>query len=229
MRLAGHLILFRELFPFTLVCIIWLVHLVTAFLQIRFLGNGLLPRTLEGLIGILTAPLLHADFLHLIGNTLPLIVLGFLLFNAYRTISGQIFWFIYLLTNLMVWLFARSAYHIGASGIVYGLAAFLFFSGIIRRHIPLMVISLLVVFMYGYLIWGILPLEPGVSWESHLYGLLTGAMLSWVFRHKGPQRRVFWQDEEEDTDEPPTFDENGKIVSEEADSKIEINHSPDST
>lgn len=198
MNFKRHKILVQELFPLTFVVLIWVIHIAQAFVQARFIGNGIYPRTVEGLFGILTSPLLHLDFAHLIGNTLPLIVLGLLLFNSYREISGQIFWLIYFLTGLFIWLFARNAYHIGASGIVYGMVSFLFFSGIIRRHVPLMVISLLVVFMYGYLIWGVLPLEPGVSWEGHLYGGLVGIMLSWVFRHSGPQRRVFWQDEPDD-------------------------------
>lgn len=202
MPLSRHRILLNELFPFTFVVLLWVMHIVQGIVPGALISWALYPRTTEGLTGILAHPLLHGDFGHLIGNSIPLLVLGFLLFNAYKDIAGKIFWLIYLLTGVLMWLFARNAAHLGASGVVYGLAAFIFFSGIIRRHIRLMVISMLVAFLYGYLVWGVLPIDPGVSWEGHLFGALTGMMLAWVYRRQGPQRQRFWENETEEEDEP---------------------------
>ncbi|MFN8714912.1 MAG: rhomboid family intramembrane serine protease [Bacteroidota bacterium] len=197
-------VFFRELFPFTFVVLIWVVHILQGFFVHGLRDLALLPRHSEGLYGIVFHPLLHADFGHLFNNSIPLLVLGFLLYNAYKGIAGRIFFIIYFLTGILMWFFARPSWHLGASGVVYGLAAFLFFSGIFRRHTKLMVISMLVVFLYGSMVWGVLPLDPTVSWEGHLFGALTGIMLAWVYRREGPQRPVYWKDEE-DTDEEPAF------------------------
>jgi membrane associated rhomboid family serine protease len=197
-------VFFRELFPFTFVVVLWLMHILQGFSHNGLRNLALLPRHTEGLYGIIFHPLLHADFVHLIGNSIPMLVLGLLLFNAYKVIAHRIFFIMYALTGIMVWLFARESWHLGASGLVYGLAAFLFFSGIIRRHIKLMVISMLVVFLYGSMVWGVLPIDPSVSWEGHLFGALSGTMLAWVYRREGPQRQVYWQNEPEEEDEPDT-------------------------
>jgi membrane associated rhomboid family serine protease len=202
-KLTRHLILFKELFPFTFVVLIWLVQIAQGFLQQDWAIYSVYPRTLSGLRGIITSPLLHANWEHLLGNTLPLVVLGYLLFSSYKEIAGKIFWLIYLLNGTLLWLFARQAIHLGASGVVYGLASFLFFSGMIRRHNQLAVISLLIVFLYGSMVWGIFPFDPQVSWEAHLYGGLTGLVLAVLFRKEGPQPRKFWQDEKEEDDLPP--------------------------
>jgi membrane associated rhomboid family serine protease len=197
-KLSRHLILFKELFPFTFVVIIWLIQLAQGFLQQDWSQYSLYPRSFHGLIGIITAPLLHAGWEHLFGNTIPLIVLSFLLFNSYREIAGKIFWTTYLLNGILLWLFARDAFHLGASGLVYGLASFLLFSGLIRRHPQLAMISFLVIFLYGSMVWGIFPFDPHVSWEAHLYGGLTGLILSIVYRKEGPQPRKFFEDEKEE-------------------------------
>ncbi|MCA6363356.1 MAG: rhomboid family intramembrane serine protease [Bacteroidetes bacterium] len=200
-------VFFRELFPFTFVVALWLMHILQGFSHNGLRHLALFPRHTEGLYGIVFHPLLHADFSHLIGNSIPLLVLGLLLFNAYKIIAHRVFFIMYLLTGILVWFFARESWHLGASGLVYGLAAFLFFSGIIRRHLKLMVISMLVVFLYGSMVWGVLPIDPTVSWEGHLFGALTGMMLAWVYRREGPQRQVYWQDEPEDDNEPLPFPE----------------------
>ncbi|HET6992702.1 MAG TPA: rhomboid family intramembrane serine protease, partial [Bacteroidia bacterium] len=175
-----------------------LVQLAQAFLGQDWGYYSLYPRTVHGLIGIITAPLLHGSWEHLLGNTLPLLVLSYLLFNSYKEIAGKIFWTTYLLNGILLWFFARDAFHLGASGLVYGLASFLLFSGMIRRHPQLAMISFLVIFLYGSMVWGIFPFDPHVSWEAHLYGGLTGLILSIVYRKEGPQRRKFFEDEKEE-------------------------------
>lgn len=148
---------------------------------------GLYPRSLEGLVGIMTMPLLHADFVHLINNSVPLIVLGSVLRYFYKGLFWRVALTSWLITGFITWGIGREAYHIGASGLVYALASFLFFSGAFRRHRPLMAVSFFVVFAYGSMVWGVLPIEPTVSWEGHLGGAIAGLLTAVVYRHIGPQ------------------------------------------
>lgn len=196
-NLKKHLILLRELFPFTFVVLLWLIHLYQAFMQVSFVDYSLYPRTAHGLIGIFTFSLLHADFEHLFGNTIPLLVLGFILWSNYREIAGKIFWLVYFSDGILLWCFGRDSFHLGASGVVYGLAFFLFFSGFIRKIPRLTMVSFLLIFLYGSMVWGIFPFDPEVSWEGHLYGALSGVIFAFVFRNQGPQPVDYWKDEEE--------------------------------
>lgn len=164
-----------------------------------FVEWGIKPQSLAGLSGIILAPLVHSDWSHFFANAIPLFVLGTSLFYFYRGISIKVFVFIYLLTGIWVWLGARDAWHIGASGVIYGLAAFLVAGGFLRNYIPLMAISLMVIFLYGGMIWGIFPLKWDVpySWESHLWGSIAGVVLSIIYRKQGPQKPVKeWPEEE---------------------------------
>ncbi|MGL4597914.1 MAG: rhomboid family intramembrane serine protease [Bacteroidia bacterium] len=199
---SKHGVWLRELFPFTFVIALWLIHITLGFLDKDPGRYALLPRSEEGLLGIFTAPLLHADFGHLFSNTIPLLVCGFLLFYFYRQIAWKVWIWSWVLTGILVWIVGRSSWHLGASGLVYGLTAFLFFSGVFRRHVRLMLISLLIVFLYGSFIWGVFPFDPSVSWESHLCGALTGVLTAWLFRKEGLQRQEHVWPEEEDDPEP---------------------------
>jgi len=195
-------------FPGVFLIIIWTIALAEYLLDVRFVQYGLYPRSWEGAIGILTSPLIHADVNHLFANSVPLFVLGASLFYFYRSIALRVFILIYLFSNIWVWGMGREAYHIGASGLVYGLAAFLFVSGVIRREPRLMAISMFVAFMYGSFIWGIFPElfpEKNISWEGHLMGMLAGVIFAFYFRKKGPQKRRYsWDLEEEDEDDDGT-------------------------
>ncbi|MBT8380451.1 MAG: rhomboid family intramembrane serine protease [Ignavibacteria bacterium] len=160
---------------------------------------GLLPRNLAGLLGIVTAPLIHGDFSHLISNTFPLIVLGWIILFFYPRISFFLFVFIYLLTGILVWIFARQVYHIGASGIVYGFVSFLFFSGLFRKDNTSIVLALIITFLYGGIIWGMLPGLKGISWESHSLGAFTGLLAAFIFRNVDPPAKKYdWEDEPDD-------------------------------
>jgi membrane associated rhomboid family serine protease len=192
-----HLILFRELFPFTFVVLLWLIQLAQGFLGESWADYSVYPRTLSGLPGVLTTPLLHADFEHLIGNTVPLLLLGFLLWSNYREIAGKVFWLVYFTNGILLWTFARQNFHLGASGVVYGLAFFLFFSGFIRKIPRLTMLSFLLIFLYGSMVWGVFPFDPTVSWEGHLYGALAGIIFAFILRKQGPQPVNYWKDEEE--------------------------------
>lgn len=202
--------------PFLLVVTIWLVKFYEIIFNHDLSVYGLMPLKAAGLIGIITSPLLHENFAHLFANTLPLFILASLVFYFYKEIAWRTIILIWVMTGLWVWVFARGEYvHIGASGIVNGLAAFLFCSGIIRRDNRLMAVTLLVTFLYGGIVWGVFPqLFPhkNISWESHLMGLLAGAILAIYYRNEGPPTKQYsWEIEEEDEESPGNDDSSHTI------------------
>jgi len=201
-------LLYSLAYPALFLFLIWTVKIIEVAFDVSFAPWGIEPLHLRGLVGIVAAPLIHADFKHLFSNSIPLFILGGCLFYFYKDIAFRIFFLMYLLTGLWVWFLARGGIHIGASGLVYALAAFLFTSGIIRRDVRLLAITFLVTFLYGSMVWGIFPdfyPERNISWESHLMGLLAGVILSFFFRSKGPRKKVYeWElYPDEDDEEPP--------------------------
>ena len=128
------------------------------------------------------------------------------MFYFYNKIAYKVFFLSYGIANIWIWIGARQAYHIGASGLIYSFASFLFVSGLIRKNMKLMAISLLVVFLYGSMIWGILPLQPHISWESHLMGAIAGIVLAIYYRGSGPKRRIYsWEMEDEDEEDEDKY------------------------
>ena len=174
-------------FPVIYLIIIWLVKAIEFFLHYEFSQYGILPRHLIGIRGIVLAPLIHGDWGHLISNSGSFLVLCTGLFYFYRNKAFTIFFLIYFISGILVWITARYSLHIGASGIIYGLAAFLFSGGIISKEKALIAIALLVVFLYGSMMWGVLPVNNGVSWESHLAGSITGIFLAFIFVKPQPK------------------------------------------
>lgn len=164
---------------------------------------GIRPREWKGLVGIISSPFLHGSKEHLFNNSIPLLVLGWSLFYFYRELAWRTIAWIVILGGSWVWLSAREGTnHIGASGLIYGLVTFLFFSGILRKYKPLIAISLFVVFQYGSMVWGILPVQEHISWEGHLWGALAGVLMAYYYRPEGPQRPKFdWEDEPDDEDD----------------------------
>jgi membrane associated rhomboid family serine protease len=160
--------------PIRLVFIMWAAFVLDRIVPFDFALLGIYPRTFTGLVGILFAPMIHGSFIHIISNTFPLLFLGAVLFLFYDRIARQVFFQCYFITNILVWIFGRSSYHIGASGLVYGIASFLIFFGIFKKDFKSLIISIVIIVLYGSLIYGILPLRQGVSWESHLMGALVG-------------------------------------------------------
>jgi membrane associated rhomboid family serine protease len=186
-------------FPCFFLFLIWFVKMTELGLETDFAQFGIFPRELKGITGIITAPLVHDDFRHLIDNSVPVFVLSLAIFYFYREIAYKIFFIIYFVTGFLVWIAGREAYHIGASGLIYGFASFLFLSGVIRQNVNLLAISLLVTFLYGSMIWGILPYDYQISWESHLMGALTGIVVSIIYRDMGPERvKYSWEEEEQE-------------------------------
>ena len=176
------------IFPVSFLVLIWAIKIFEWGLGLDFTQLGVFPLHAKGLLGILTSPLIHGDFSHLMANSVPFLVLGWGIFYFYRPLSYRIFILCYFTTNILVWLGAREAYHIGASGLVYAFASFLFFSGILRNYYRLIAISLVVVFLYGGLFWGIFPILKDISWEGHLFGAISGLTYAIAYRDKGPQK-----------------------------------------
>ena len=183
--------------PLIFVFVMFLIKIIEVLFEIDLSDLGIYPRSLKGLAGIIVSPLIHDDFTHLFNNSLPLLLLSVALFYFYSEIAIKIFSITYILTGFLVWLWGREAWHIGASGLVYGLASFLFFSGLIRRHFRLIALSLLVVFLYGEMVWGLFPgIYKNISWESHMLGFFSGILLAVWYRREGPQRPVYeWMEE----------------------------------
>jgi membrane associated rhomboid family serine protease len=170
--------------PLLFLIAMWILELSEQVLAVSFSHYGVLPRSTDGIYGIFFSPFLHGEWQHILSNSLPFIVLSSILFLAYRKVSYTVFIAIYILTGIFVWLFARSGtYHIGASGLVYGLFGFIFFSGIFRMDIKSIALSLIVAFFYGGMVYGVFPGQPGISWESHLLGAFAGAILAYHFKN----------------------------------------------
>jgi len=200
---------------FAFVVVIWLVKLIELSGPGDFSWLGVYPRTPEGLIGILTAPLIHADFEHLIFNTLPLFVLLTLALFNYPAATRRALPLIWILSGIGIWLIGRSSHHFGASGLTHGLMFFLFFLGLLRQDRNAITIALAVFFLYGGMVMSVLPREVHVSWEAHMAGAMAGALSALLWRNLDvatPEPKRSWELEEEaanhaDPYEPPRPDE----------------------
>jgi membrane associated rhomboid family serine protease len=187
------------IFPAAFIFVFWIVEILEQTAGWSFVEWGIYPLHAKGLFGIVFSPFIHSDFNHLISNSIPFFILMFMLIYFYRRISYRIFIQMYLLAGLCVWLSGREAWHIGASGVVYAMAAFHFVSGIIRNDTRLLTLSVVVVFLYGGMIWGIFPINPDISWEGHLWGAVSGVVLAFYYRRYIIRRDKFdWEEEEEE-------------------------------
>ena len=184
----------------TIVGIMWTVFFFDYAFDLKLYEYGLKPRNLKGLMGIITSPFIHStkDFNHIINNSMPMLVLTWMLFYHYRTVASRAFLFIYLFTGIMTWIVARDSYHVGMSGVIYGLTSFLVLSGFFRKNMRIAAVSLVVIFLYGSFVWGIFPGELGISWEGHAMGFFGGITAAVLLRKKGPQpQKLFYEIEEE--------------------------------
>jgi membrane associated rhomboid family serine protease len=179
--------IYSLVFPAFFLFLLWAVKFFEISMELSFVEGGIYPRKISGLRGILFSPLIHGDWKHLVDNSMPVFFLSLALFYFYRDIAYKIWILIYLIGGILLWGAGRQSYHIGASGLIYGLAAFLFLSGVIRRVRSLMAISLLVVFWYGGMVWGLLPFDYHVSFEAHITGAVSGVILAIVYRDQGPE------------------------------------------
>lgn len=220
-------------YPIVFVLIIWLVF----WFEVRFGFNlskyGIYPQTLKGLRGVLLSPFIHGSLKHLYHNSIPLFVLSAALLYFYRSIAWKVLFYGILFSGILTWAIGRPSYHIGASGLIYVLASFTFFKGIFAKHFRLIALSLMVVFLYGSMIWYTLPIEEGVSWEGHLSGFITGFIFSLIFKKEiAKPQKYQWEEPNYKEDKDPFlkhFDENGNFIenigTEEESEPIEIRYS----
>ena len=198
--------------PLFLLFILYILKFLETGMDWNFTRLGVYPMEQRGVFGIFAHPLVHSSFKHLFANTIPLFFLMWCLFYFYRHIAPYIFFAIWIGCGALTFLIGKPGWHIGASGIIYGLAFFLFFSGILRKHVPLIAISLLITFLYGGLVWNMFPqfAKATTSWEGHLSGAIAGTLCAIGFMGYGPQRPDPFageEDEEEDEDEDGDTDE----------------------
>lgn len=199
------------IYPLLLLAIMWSVFLIDKYYHLDLYKYGVKPKSLEGLKGIVLMPLIHSQdgYSHIINNSIPTFILLSTLIYFYRKIAFIVTLLIWLGTGTLLWYIATNthSYHIGMSGVIYGWFGFIFLSGFLKKYLPLQAISLAVAFIYGSMVWGILPLEQGVSWQGHLAGLLVGLVLAVLYRKKGPRQPKYrYEIEEELGVMPPDFE-----------------------
>lgn len=204
--------------------VLWGLRLFEFAIGVNFYALGVYPRTESGLLGVITAPLIHGSWEHLIGNTLPLVLLGSMLLYGYPRSRFFALAGIWLLSGMGVWLFARSSYHFGASGLTHGIFFYLFVGGILRRDKRSAALLMVAFYMYGGMLLTILPGDPGISFESHFFGALSGGLLAYAFRNWDPKpvrKRYAWErrpDDEDDIEDDPIIGDQWRVSYKETDS-----------
>lgn len=181
------LLVASTIIPLILVALMWLVKIIETVFHLDFSFLGVKPVSPEGIPGIILFHFIHGDWEHLFANTFPMLVLGTSLYYFYRPLANKILLILIFSVGLLTWCGARGGVHIGASGLVYGLTFFLMLSGFIRRNKRLIIISLVVVFLYGSLVWGLYPkyaIENNISWEGHLSGFVMGIVLAIFYKNE---------------------------------------------
>ena len=200
--MKAHPRLFYALFfTITFLLIIWGIYLIDIIYELELTAHGNRPRELRGIKGIVTFPFLHGSLSHIWNNTASFFVLNGLLFYFYRSLAVRVWVISFLMSGTLLWMFGGGGNHIGASGMVYALASFLFLSGIVRKNILLLRITLLVVFLYGGMVWLMLPIKEHVSWEGRLAGAFSGAVLAFYYRKTGPKNNTYKYELTEGADE----------------------------
>ncbi|HKL89628.1 MAG TPA: rhomboid family intramembrane serine protease [Allomuricauda sp.] len=217
--------------PLLAILSIWIVFWVEVQFGINLNDYGVYPRRLSGLKGVLFSPFIHGSIEHLYNNTIPLAVLTAFLFYFYHSAALRVLLFGTLASGLLTWAIARPSFHIGASGVIYLLASFIFFKGILAKNYRLVALSLVVVFIYGSMIWYIFPVKDGISWEGHLAGFVTGLVFAFITKVRVPEVQKYdWEQEDFNEDDDPFlkhFDEQGNFIetsSEDNEQKIEIKY-----
>lgn len=203
MKVEIQRMLLAAVIPLFLLLVMYLLKILEVGMDWDFTQLGVYPMQQRGVFGIFAHPLIHSSFRHLLANTLPLFFLTWCLFYFYRHIAPYILFSVWIGCGLLTFLIGKPGWHIGASGIIYALAFFLFFSGILRKYVPLIAISLLITFLYGGLVWNMFPqfAKETTSWEGHLSGAIAGTVCAIGFMKQGPQRPDPFADETDDEPE----------------------------
>ncbi|MFT6096822.1 MAG: membrane associated rhomboid family serine protease [Patiriisocius sp.] len=204
------------LYPLLFVFILWVVFWIEIRFNLDFNVYGIRPERIVGLRGIFFSPFIHGNLQHLFNNSIPLFVLSAGLFYFYRSIRWKILILGIIAVGLITWLIGRPSNHIGASGIIYLLASFLFFKGLFSKQYQLVALSFAVVFIYGSLLWYVFPINPSISWEGHLAGFMVGLVFALIFKNKDVVSKKYeWEQEDYDPAKDPfmmQFDENGNFI-----------------
>jgi membrane associated rhomboid family serine protease len=193
-------------FPLVITILLYAIKLYESIYHVHFTYLGVYPKSIKGLIGIITHPFVHSDWNHLLNNSVSLFFLSLAIIYFYKKIAFEIITFLWFVSGFWLWIFGRESYHIGASTLVYAFASFLFFSGVFRKNKSLAIISLLIVFLYGSMVWGIFPIKMQISFEAHLAGFLAGLAFAFYYRKQGPEDdkyQLLEDDEEDNNDETP--------------------------
>ncbi|MDM1407672.1 rhomboid family intramembrane serine protease [Myroides sp. DF42-4-2] len=205
--------------PVLFLMLIWTVYWLDWKDYLQLYQYGVYPRTLKGLRGIIFSPFIHGGLKHIYNNSVALFVLLLLVQFFYKKQVWQILGWGILLSGLGTWLIARESYHIGASGLIYVLVSYMFFKGIQTKYFRLVALSLLIVMLYGSMIWYVFPdIEEGISWEGHLSGFITGMLLSFVLKSPVYAEKVYkyeWQSPDYNESNDPfmqCFDAEGNFV-----------------
>ena len=218
------------IYPLLMVFLMWIVFWAEIRFNWDFTYLGVNPRKVSGLPGIILGPFIHGDLKHLFNNSVPLLVLSVSLFYFYRNIRWKVLIYGLLLTGIITWLIGRPAVHIGASGVVYMLAAFLFFKGIFSKQYQLIALSLVVVFLYGGLLWYLFPIDPKISWEGHLSGFAVGLVFAVLFKEVPLENKKYdWEQEGYNPDEDDflkQFDEDGNFIEKVPEEAPEMENQP---
>ncbi len=184
MKEKNNLLIESMRLPLAFLLGIWLIHIFQIIFNLDFGYLGVFPREWFGLKGIISSPLIHGDFSHLTNNSIPFLVLGTMMLFFYKRVAIPSFFMIYFLTGSAVWLLARQTFHIGLSGVVFGLVTFVMSNGFFRRNVKSIVLALIVFLLYSGMLAGVFPLKEGVSWESHLFGALAGIFTAYYFKEE---------------------------------------------
>ncbi len=203
-------------YPIAFVLVLWIVFWFEIRFHVNLNSHGIYPKKVSGLQGVLFSPFIHSGIKHLYSNTIPLFVLSTALFYFYRPIAWKVLFYGILLSGFLTWSIGRPSYHIGASGLIYVLVSFTFFKGILAKHYRLIALSLLIIFLYGSMVWYTMPIEKGISWEGHLSGLITGLLFAFIFRKEiAKPKKYVWEHKDFNEDDDPFlkhFDADGNFV-----------------
>lgn len=203
-------------FPILFVLIIWITFWFDMKFNLNLKSYGIYPRSIKGLIGVLFSPFVHSSLEHLVNNSIPLFILSSFIFFFYKKLSWRIITLGILFSGIITWIIGRNSFHIGASGLIYVLMSFILFKGIFSKNFNLMALSLVVVFIYGSLVWYIFPLKQNMSWEGHLSGFLIGFLFALYFKQNIPKKYSYdWEKENFDDKNDPfisQFDSEGNFI-----------------